>query len=211
MTYVFDLDGTLIDSKKRHYLLMAELLKKKNIVVSESFADDFLRYKADGKSGLNYLVNVIGLTKKESEEINQLWISNIEKDYWLNSDVLFYDAIETCEKCIENGIEIVFVTCRHNQSGTLHQLNALGLTKYAKEIFIIDPLKQDKNTTVKKITATTKIDLIVGDTEVDYKAALSIDCLYYILNRGFRSKKYWDKMNVLSYENLSELPIWRIV
>lgn len=207
MIYVFDLDGTLIDSKVRHYALMERLFKKNGILPTEFFPADYMQYKSEGNSGLNYLMNVMRLPKEIAQELNIQWINSIEKEELLCLDVLYGDSIETCNKCIENNIQIIIFTSRHNSIGTKRQLVNLGLEKYAYKTKIVDSYYQNKVDEIRTINQTEKIDLIIGDTEVDYCAAKTINCPFYMLNRGFRSKKYWDKMMVTSFEDLSKLPM----
>ena len=59
MTYIFDLDGTLIDSTKRHWLLMMHILRQYNVSVNDGFGLDFITYKSYGNSGYDYLTNVL--------------------------------------------------------------------------------------------------------------------------------------------------------
>lgn len=47
--------------------------------------------------------------------------------------------------------------------------------------------------------------VIVGDTEVDYNAAVNSGNEFYVLNSGFRSKLFWDNKNITSYNRLDEI------
>ena len=48
---------------------------------------------------------------------------------------------------------------------------------------------------------------MIGDTEIDYKAAIETGCNYYLLNRGFRNEDYWNELGIRSYKDLSELAV----
>ncbi len=55
MTFVFDLDGTLIDSTARHYILMRKILSDKGISVASGFDESYMKYKADGNLSLIHI------------------------------------------------------------------------------------------------------------------------------------------------------------
>ncbi len=76
--YVFDLDGTLIDSTKRHHLLMAKLLKEAGQEIPCSFAKEYMDYKASGHSGRQYLEQRLHIPADLAADIQQRWTAEIE-------------------------------------------------------------------------------------------------------------------------------------
>lgn len=196
MIYIFDLDGTLIDSKKRHWLLMKEILEKHNIKPLDSFPQSYMGYKADGNSGLAYLNEVMGLSLKVSCKIQREWIKQIENDEWLKYDMLYVDTIPTLNRL--QG-DILFLTIRENVSGLKSELNRLALNNFET---IVLSHNEKKSNILKQLN---KDCIMIGDTEIDLHAANDFGCEYYILNRGFRSKKYWDAHGVKSYADLNLL------
>lgn len=76
MTYVFDLDGTLIDSRERHWQLMKKLLRKHGVEAYDDFAESYMSYKADGHSGLDYLIDVMGIEQGLAKVVQQEWIQH---------------------------------------------------------------------------------------------------------------------------------------
>ena len=46
--------------------------------------------------------------------------------------------------------------------------------------------------------------MLIGDTEIDERAANYSNINVIILNRGFRSKKYWMSLSVMSVSSLTE-------
>lgn len=196
MTYVFDLDGTIIDSTDRHWMLMQKLLREHSIEVDQDFKSDFMRYKRNGNSGLKYLTAVMGLNKGLALMIQDEWIHQIEDDSWLDKDKLYDDAIQTL-----NGLngDIIFLTIRDNRKGLCDELARLGIDKYK---LIVLNNGESKAKELKKIEGKC---IVVGDTEVDYNAAIEANCNVYILNRGFRSKAFWEKAGIESYKNLLQV------
>lgn len=198
MTYVFDLDGTLINSKKRHWYLMKKILISQNFMVDITFSDGYLKYKQDGFSGESYLINKMNIDLTLAKEIQSEWVQHIEDEALLQTDCLYDDALITLNKI--KG-DILLCTIRSNKKGLLRELKCLGLDMYPLKVISI---AEKKSEIIKKINDEC---IMIGDTEIDYQAAIEAGCSYYILNRGFRSKKYWDSRNVPSYSDLSELVI----
>lgn len=197
MIYVFDLDGTIIDSTKRHYLLMERILKDHGIEVPSDFAKSYMGYKADGNSGKSYLKNILGLTPETADTIQNEWISHIEDEEYLLTDELYPDALKTLSQIKD---DVLFLTIRENGSGLKNELNRLCIDNY--ELRILQHHGDSKADVLKSLSEEC---IMIGDTEIDYEAALEIGCRYYILNRGFRSAEFWDKRKVESYSDLSEL------
>lgn len=194
--YVFDLDGTLIDSSARHWMLMVELLHQYGFDTGEEFADEFMRYKRRGNSGYRYLTDVLKISQQCAEEISSEWVKHIEDEKWLIFDTLYDDTIPTLKK-IEG--RILFLTIRNNKESLMSELKARGIAIYPIKVLSTG---QDKAEILKMISDEK---IMVGDTEIDYRAAVESDCPYYMLNRGFRSKEYWDKQGVASFDGLRYL------
>ena len=208
MIYFFDLDGTLIDSRERHYLLMKKLLIESDIKIPSQFDCEFMKYKADGYSGKMYLKNIMGLKNEQAEKLQNLWIRQIENEEWLRYDKLYNDSKKTLEKLHEK--DVYFLTSRTNEQGLQNQIKKLELDKYVKKCIVVNPKdsKYTKTTILKEYIIKHKDNcMMVGDTEIDYNAAVENNVQYYILNRGFRSKKFWDDMGILSYSDFSFLKV----
>lgn len=198
MTYVFDLDGTLIDSRKRHWMLMVDTLRKHGIRVGADFAYSYMKFKADGHNGKRYLTDVLNIEESVANDIQNEWILHIEDEVWLQFDELYDDVVSTLRKI--SG-DILFLTIRNNKDSLIQELMRLGLSGYK---VIVLPHHEKKSEVLKQFTEDC---IMVGDTEIDYYAAMEAGCNFYILSRGFRSNKYWEKQSVISHENLSQLLI----
>jgi beta-phosphoglucomutase-like phosphatase (HAD superfamily) len=73
--FIMDLDGTLIDSRKRHAIVMQEVLAHTKWKLNP---EEYLDYKAEGNSGLKYLTEVMGIDMSDAREIQQEWKERIE-------------------------------------------------------------------------------------------------------------------------------------
>lgn len=99
--------------------------------------------------------------------------------------------------------KIYFLTARQNREGLLKQLKNFDLMKYVKEIFVVSPINAVEGKKQKILNTMNGYKTIIfGDSEVDYQVAEQLNINYFILNRGFRNKKYWDSKNIKSYNTL---------
>jgi phosphoglycolate phosphatase-like HAD superfamily hydrolase len=184
---VLDLDGTLLDSRHRHAVVLSDCINAINQTkYSYDNFYDFVSYKAEGNTGLAYLKS--RKIPNETEIINQ-WIKKIEYKKYLRLDVLYPDILSDLET-LYNNYNLLLVTARSNKANTIWQLSNLGITKYFHKIIIV---KSMGDTGLNKYHAckTMPVKFVIGDTEVDQALAEQAHCIFYPLNNGFRSQKYW--------------------
>lgn len=208
--YVLDLDGTLINSTRRHYTLMGELLRKKGIELN---ADEYMIYKRAGNSSLSYLLDVLKLPEHVAYDVNRDWINKIEKAEYMSMDRLYPDTMHFVQTIIKRGESMIFLSARHNKGNTIRMLELLGLAPFTDGVIIVEPgnVYDNKINAIKMIMSKNMTPVIIGDMENEYKIGKELNLETYIVNRGFRSKEYLDKLGIESYENLEEIEkvIWQ--
>jgi len=193
---ILDLDGTLLDSCYRHQKLLYDLLLKRISHVEWKDMDNFLIYKRDGYSTLQYLKK--NYTNLDFKNIADEWVSLIEDPYYLKFDKVYSDTYEFL-KLIQKKYYLILLTARKNQFLLIKQLKDFALKEYFNDIQVVSPFEK------KLLQNPTKIEQIIaviGDTEKDRETAEYYKCEFYALNRGFRNKKFWDSMNITSYSSL---------
>lgn len=207
MIYVLDLDGTLIDSSIRHGELLRDILNKYNINCSVNFENEYLEFKRNGGSTFYYLQDVMGLSKVLCTEISRKWIEHIEDWKWLLKDILYDDALPFLNR-ISKENTIVYLSSRQSITNLFKELNSLCIDRFAKEIFVSNPLDgyKGKEHYLKEIKHMYQDKIVViGDTEVDAKAANSENCEFIAINRGFRSVIFWNQIGIRSFDSLDKL------
>ncbi len=220
MIYVLDLDGTLIDSGERHYRLMQEILSgTAPEVISGSVPGrrydpvEFMRYKADGHSGLQYLTDCLELGEEAARQIMALWQQQIEEERWLKMDALYPDTLGFLTRLKQKQSKIIYLTARRNKGGLLQELKRLEIDGYADDIQVVSPgdAGKAKKQVVETFLAKTGEDegtvCIVGDTENEYHLAKELSLSCFLLNRGARSEQYWKERGVKSIASLDEIEI----
>lgn len=204
MIYIFDLDGTIINSSDRHLILLNRLFDKYGLSDLSDKTSQYLNYKADGYSTKQYLSQVLNIDDERISIINSEWISHIEDSDLLEYDYLYADAKLILEELSKNSI-IYFVTSRKNTQNTINELNKFDIIQYAEHIYITNPKNgfEGKSVIFQKIKGKNdEKTIVVGDTEIDYQAAKQNNLDSYLLNRGFRSKKFWDKLKIQTHSDL---------
>lgn len=206
MIFVFDLDGTLIDSSKRHYVLMEKLLKEYAPEI-EFDAKAFMEYKCLGNSGFKYLTSQLNMSEELARKIMDAWKANIENEEYMEMDELYPDTIRFLDVVKRKGYKMIFLTARNARSTTMKQLEKFGISGYPEMVFIVSPARptEEKLDVIMTYLETGQEPIIVGDTESEYDTAYSAGINYFIVNRGFRSKKYWEARDVITLDDLQSL------
>lgn len=186
----FDLDGTLLDSRKRHQVVMDYVLSERNISLDTS---DLVSYKSAGENNLSWLQHK-GVEKGLAREINDRWIELIEQEKFLVEDDLYPDAKEILDTLSKDN-SLILLTARNNREGVMKQIERLGIKQYFDEICVVETSKQTP-LLKSKILSEKNINEFHGDTESDMEAAFHSGCQFYATTRGFRSINFWNNLNV---------------
>jgi len=200
---IFDLDGTLLNSRKRHEVVLGDSISQYGMLPPKSISD-YVEKKREGINTYCYLKEYLNYNDELAKRISEIWTQNIEQEHYLVLDKLYKDSIP-CLETLRNSYDLILVSARKNQNGLFEQLQKLNIEHYFYEVICVSPV----NAKEKKIEAIEKykmqVCLVVGDTEVDYACAKYYFLPVYILNRGFRSQYYWDKKGVNSFYDLTSL------
>lgn len=178
----FDFDGTILDSRMRHSVVMNDILPEYNIQIDTS---DLIQFKRQNKNNVDYLVSK-SVSKELAIKIQAKWIQNIEKDVYLELDVLYPDALNDLDKYSKD-YDLILITARNNKEGLYQQINKFGLKKYFKEIFVV-PSNQNSSISKSEILKQEKATRFVGDTLSDKTAADIAQIQFIHAPNGFHSK-----------------------
>lgn len=202
---VFDFDGTLLDSRKRHKAVLKMASQMLGYPLDAQRLNEYLAYKTEGANTYQFLTTKCGIPAYAAKECTQKWVAHIEDSEYLAMDCLYGDTLDTLAELKEDkNTEIILVTARKNKDGLYLQLSSLGISCYLSAIYCVSPRKAAEEK-VMIAKGLGEIACWVGDTEVDRVAADSAACPFYALHRGFRSKSFWRKNSVFSHSDLSEL------
>ncbi|MBR5964574.1 MAG: ATP-grasp domain-containing protein [Treponema sp.] len=194
----FDLDGTLLDSRKRHEIVMSDVLKKHGLDLDSS---GLVTFKSDGHNNIDWLLSK-GISEDNAKKINKEWISLIENAEYLQADFLYPNVREVLNNLSKEN-DLFLVTARNNKENARKQIKRLGIAQYFSSISVVDTCSE---TSALKAVELTKFntEYFIGDTESDYKAAQIADCDFYAVGYGFRSKKFLANKNICWFEDLDD-------
>lgn len=195
----FDLDGTLLDSRKRHEIVMKEVLKNHSVELDVS---DLVSFKSYGNNNIEWLLSK-NVSENEAKEINKEWISLIENEEYLKNDVLYPDVIKVLKNLSKEN-DLFLITARNNKANVVSQIRNLGIAQYFKNIYVVSSSFGTAALKSEKLRENF-INIFIGDTESDYEAALIADCKFEAVSYGFRNKVYWEKRNINCIEKIESI------
>ncbi len=197
-----DLDGTLVNSKKRHIIALKMSLEANGIFNIN--IDGYLKYKLGGFNTKKYLTDLLGLESKLSNSINNYWVECIENDDLMYFDKLYSDSFIFLKKIVDCGYSVNILTARKNKSYTVKFISNSKISDFISEIVIVNPINAlyEKKQYIDSFSGEL---ISVGDTDSDYYASVENCNNVYILNRGFRNKKFLDSFSIVNYDSLSSL------
>lgn len=182
MKIIFDLDGTLICSKKRIHRLFIDLTKATNFEYKT-----YWNLKHQGKRNEDILRDQLNFSELEIENFLKNWMIKIETDYYLDMDTLIPNAVKALINLSENH-DLFICTARQSILQTHKQLKKLSIFNYFEDIFVTEQ-KADKFHKLSGSNITfTKNDWFVGDTGHDINAGKKIGVHTCAVLSGFMSK-----------------------
>jgi Predicted phosphatases len=176
----FDLDGTLIDSRERLYVLF-----KKMIPESLLSFDEYWNLK---RSKINHRM----ILEKDHPNVNwesfeNEWLSEIESLQMIDLDVLYFSAIEVLKKLSANN-ELYVLTARQNENILCYELEKLGISKFFKSVLLTEG-KRSKGDLLKAFKGDFSKDILIGDTGYDVKTGKSLGMKTIVVTHGFLSEE----------------------
>ena len=181
MKIIFDLDGTLICSKKRLYELFCNLTQSRDLSFS-----DYWNLKYIGNSNQDILRERFDYTKAEISNFVNGWMKKIESDYYLEMDTLIDGTIEFLERIIQNN-SLYICTARQSTCQVAKQLESLSISKYFENIFVTEQKNSKAELLKNSGLKFTKHDWIIGDTGHDIITGKEIGINTCAVLSGFMS------------------------
>ena len=186
---IWDLDGTLLDDRKRHYACYLDIVEKYGgTPVSEERYWELKRNKIKR----TVLLEETAFEGTYQQYLDE-WIERIEQIGYLRREKLRPGAEELLKKLHTAAEKVVLVTMRNHTERVEQQLQWLGIAGYFDAIFIGKSLQGQKKTDVVSTAIpdiAEKHVLVIGDTEDDEQVAKSLGADFVAMITGLRDKKY---------------------
>ena len=204
--FLFDLDGTLVNTDDIYVEVWREILNKYNITCNEEFFNEFIKGKADD-TFLKYLND--NISKEEIGEISKKKdVFFIEKLKESKSNILLDGVLKVFDKLQNSKIAIV-TSC--NRVSAEYILEYTGLDKYinilvtANDVNLFKPHPEPYNKAMNLLNASNEKCIIFEDSYSGYCSAKNSKpykiCL--IVNENSCEEiKTTDEFNINNYHEL---------
>jgi len=180
MNLIFDLDGTLINSKERLYRLFIFLLPGSNLSY-----DEYWTLKRQGVSHKDILADKYNFLDVDIEFFISQWMELIESEEYL----IFDQPLEGVERYLDearNHASLHLCTARQFERRALEQLERLGLDQYFDSV-LVTGRGVTKEELIRKRVKTSISDWIIGDTAHDIKVGHALGINSCGVDTGFLS------------------------
>lgn len=182
---IFDLDGTLIDSRK-------DLIRSVNAMLSELGRQELTEETISGYIGHGaprLVVRALGEGSSEEERQRALdFFLRYYEAHKLDTTRAYPEVAETLEKLAN--VPMAVLTNKPVRM-SVRILDAMGLSKYFRAIYGGNSFETKKpdplgaKTILKELTVAPSQALLVGDSEVDVQTARNAGTLAAAVNYGF--------------------------
>lgn len=185
-TIFFDLDGTLLDARKRLYQLYVDLSCS-----SISF-DEYWLYKRAQRSNDWLLEYLEKFTPEKIEMFKSIWLDKIELKEYLELDEPF-PQIKEILSVLSGSYNLVLITGRQSYENLIWQLKKFEIADYFVKV-LNTANKISKEEMIQQYTNVFQPeDIIIGDTGIEVIAGRNLGIKTVALLSGFRNKEALEK------------------
>ena len=181
MNIFFDLDGTLLDSKKRLYTLFQNLVPNSGLSMEE-----YWELKRNNIDHRNILSKKFNYSEKDYNQFEKIFLEKIEQLDYLKLDTIFIGVYELLDALIQEN-NVFLVTSRKNKVNALIQLKLFDICKYFKDV-LITGYYYDKAELIGMIKYQ-KEDFIIGDSGYDILTGQQLGIHTIAVSYGFLNKQ----------------------
>ncbi|WP_374347899.1 HAD family hydrolase [Chitinimonas sp.] len=185
---MFDLDGTLISAAERQSCLMKAIAGRYGINLD---ADVYWRLKRAGDGNVDALLGM-GVDLTTARRLHLAWLRDVESPYWLSFDSVFEDTVSSLEVLVLKGASLHLVTARRDSSLMVYQIQRLGIFRYFRSINCVSPERAVEEK--RGVILGKKGIVLVGDSEIDFKAAQVSGCEFHAVSTGQRSSSFLSRL-----------------
>ena len=186
---IFDLDGTLIDSRPRLYHLFQYLVPK-----SKLSHDAYWAFKQNKISNEAILINEFGFDKVATQCFLANWMRYIEAPEFLAYDKNLPRINETLDRLSKQAVLYV-CTARQCRKSAFDQLDRLGLLSYFNSVMVTEQRKSKDELIATSVVGLSLRDWIIGDTGKDIQVGNVLRIKTCGVLSGFLNEK-----SLLSYK-----------
>ena len=182
MNLIFDLDGTLIDSRLRLYNLFQQL-----VPTSELTYQDYWAFKQENVSNEDILIKEFRFDAPAIKRFVTDWMGNIEAPEFLALDKNLPGMHATLAELREQA-NLYVCTARQYSIPLLNQLERLRLLYYFDEVMVTEQTRS-KEELVRTLPSLASQDWMIGDTGKDIQVGQMLGIKTCAVLSGFLNEK----------------------
>jgi len=181
MNIIFDLDGTLIDSKQRLYQLFQHLVPASTLTFQQ-----YWQFKHNRLSNELILSTEFSYADPDIQRFVSAWMGLIESPKFLSMDANFKGVKETLRR-LGAQARLYVCTARQSRESAVVQLESLGLSSYFESLMVTEQKYSKTSIIERQISDLTPADWLIGDTGSDIKVAHALGINSCAVLSGFMS------------------------
>jgi phosphoglycolate phosphatase len=182
LNLIFDLDGTLIDSRLRLYRLFQELVPQSNLTYERYWA-----FKKNKVSNQAILETKFAFDPAAIEVFVKDWMDRIEAPEYLSLDKNL-PRMHQALKNLRKQAKLHVCTARQAKQPVYYQLERLGLLPYFDNIMVTEQ-SRGKEELVAKIPDLERHNWIIGDTGRDIQVGKMLGLKTCAVLTGFLNEE----------------------
>lgn len=182
MKIIFDLDGTLICSKKRLYELFCDLTNSRELSFS-----DYWDFKFNGYSNQDILKNEFNYPEEKINRFVTRWMDKIEDSYYLEMDTVIEGLQGFLEEISINN-QLYICTARQSVAQVKNQLKKLAILEFFEDVFVTEQRFTKTELLLKSGMVFSENDWFVGDTGHDIRTGRQLGIKTCAVLSGFMSE-----------------------
>jgi len=180
---VFDLDGTLIDSRLRLYRLFQDLAPDSPLSYGQYWA-----FKQNKVSNETILSAELGLDQAQITRFVADWMTLIESPAYLALDRNF-PGIHAALAGLQQRADLYVCTARQLRQPVLDQLANLGLLPFFKMVMVTEQVQNKESLIAAHVASLSPQDWMVGDTGKDVQVGKMLNMKTCAVLTGFLSRE----------------------
>lgn len=192
MHFFFDLDGTILDTSNRYYLIYYNIINRLGGLPLTKKV--YWNYKCNNVSEELILMHS-DLQQSLFDEYNDTRQNFIESDYYLKFDNVWPELFEFIPSSkLYN--KILLVTLRKKRQQLITQLENLGIYNWFENIITVESNKVKcerhllKANSILKLYPNNLSGIFVGDTETDVRSGKLLGLDSIAVSYGIRKRKF---------------------
>lgn len=201
MNIIFDLDGTLIDSRLRLYRLFQHLAPDSLLSYEKYWA-----FKQKRISNETILSSELGYNQDQIARFIARWMNLIESPAYLALDKSF-SGIHFSLAGLQQQANLYVCTARQLRQPVFDQLANLGLLQFFKQVLVTEQIQRKETLIASHVAGLSSQDWLVGDTGKDIQAGKLLNIRTCAVLSGFLSQEslqtYGPDLIVDSVEKMS--------